>query len=56
MGTKTRELDNTHEGDRHSCPICNPNGTRIRHDQVWGGEYHLGSLRDCAKEHQARLA
>lgn len=24
MATKVKELDNTKDGDRNACPICNP--------------------------------
>lgn len=34
MGTKVKELDNSHDGDRGSCPICNPR-RGISMDRVW---------------------
>lgn len=35
MPTKVRELDNSRDGERLSCPICNPSKRLVREDQVW---------------------
>lgn len=34
MGTKARELDNHHDGDRGACPICSPR-RGIPMDVLW---------------------
>lgn len=36
MPTKVKELDNSKDGDKNACPICNPNPKRVREDQIWG--------------------
>lgn len=35
MTTKAKELDNTKDGDRNACPICNPNPKRVPMWKVW---------------------
>ena len=51
MGTKVKELDNSKNGDRGACPLCNPpnNKKRVTASQVWaatqkfGGKSHRGN-------------
>lgn len=33
--SRAPELDNTHQGDRAACPICNPRKDRIPAWKVW---------------------
>jgi hypothetical protein len=35
MAKRAKELDNRHEGDRRSCPICNPRRDRVPAWKVW---------------------
>ena len=44
MGTKARELDPHHQGDRGACGICNPPDPRKRvsADKVWAATLKYG--------------
>ena len=51
MGTKVKELDNSKNGDRGACPLCNPPDPKkkVTASQVWaatqkfGGKSHVRS-------------
>ena len=43
MGTKVKELDNSKQGDRGACVICNPpKKGRVTASQVWAATQKFG--------------
>lgn len=44
MGIIAKELDNKKDGDRNSCPICNPINLkkRVTASQVWAATQKFG--------------
>jgi hypothetical protein len=44
MANKAKELDNTKDGDRNSCVVCNPpkKRNRVGADKVWAATLAYG--------------